>query len=140
MIAMQSDQGGLGAVSAGLAETLVLLGGLPAIFLIGVVMPFAGVMSLFKSWQEAKKDANEPARTTTVWMLVSQLGGGVLAILVLPLLHLAGVPTVLSAIFAGLAYAFALIMPVAYFLSPPHLHNSTTSNSLPTPNSQKPPR
>jgi len=115
--AMQSDAGagGLGAVSAGLAETFVLLCAIPVIFVVGVVLPFAGVMSLVKSWREAKEAANEPARETVFWMLVSQLGGGVLAILVLPLLHLVGVPQVLSTVFAGLAYGFALIMPIAYF-------------------------
>ena len=120
MAAMQSEatgSGGLGAVSAGVSEAVVLLVGLPLIFLIGVVMPFAGVMSLVKSWREAKKEGKEAARRTTFWMLVSQLGGGVLAILVLPLLHLAGVPTILSATFAGFAYAFALIMPLAYFMT-----------------------
>ena len=113
---MQADAGagGLGAVSADTAMALVLLLAIPVVFVIGVVLPFAGVMSLVKSWREAKADANEPARVTTYWMLVSQLGGGVLAILVLPLLHLVGVPQALSTVFAGLAYGFALIMPIAY--------------------------
>jgi hypothetical protein len=122
--AMQSDTGGLGAVSAGLVETFVLLGAIPAIFVVGIVLPFAGVMSLFKSWQEAKQAGNEPARQVTFWMLISQLGGGVLAVLVLPLLHFVGVPPVLSMSFAGLAYGFALIMPAAYFLSTTQLRNS----------------
>src|SRR6185369_7872710 len=69
--AMQSDAGagGLGAVSAGLAETFVLLCAIPVIFVVGVVLPFAGVMSLVKSWREAKEAANEPARETMFWML-----------------------------------------------------------------------
>jgi len=120
----ESGAGGLGAVSAGFTESLVLLAGLPAIFLIGIVLPFGGVMSLFKSWQEAKKEENSAARTATFWMLISQLGGGVLSVLVLPLLHLAGVPPVLSTTFAGLAYGFALIMPIAYVRSTPQLRNS----------------
>lgn len=114
MEAQSTGSGGLGAVSAGLSEALLILGGLPAIFFIGIVVPFCGVMSLFKSWQEAKTTANEPARTTTFWMLISQLAGGVLAVLVLPLLHLIGVPWVLATAFAGLAYVFALILPIAY--------------------------
>jgi hypothetical protein len=115
MAAMQSETGGLGAVSAGIAESLVLLAGLPALFVVGIILPFSGVMSLFKSWQEAKKASNGPARVTTFWMLISQLAGGVLAVLVLPLLHFAGVPQLWSTVFAGFAYAFALIMPIAYF-------------------------
>jgi len=116
MTAVQADtgSGGLGAVSAGIGESLVLLGGIPAIFVAGIVLPFCGVMSLVKSWQEAKKASNEPARMTTFWMLISQLAGGVLAVLVLPLLHFVGVPQMWSTVLAGLAYAFALIMPLAY--------------------------
>jgi hypothetical protein len=112
--AAQTGSGGLGAVSAGLTETLVLLGATPMIFVIGIVLPLAGMLSLFKSWKEAKQAQNEPARVATFWMLISQLGGGVLAILVLPLLHLAGVPAILSTVFAGFAYAFAMILPIAF--------------------------
>jgi len=132
------DSGGLGAVSSGIAEPLILLGGLPIIFLVGIVLPFCGVMSLVNSWKDAKKAGDEPARVTTFWMLISQLAGGVLAVLVLPLLHLAGVPAMLSAVFAGFAYVFALIMPVAFLASgalngdapasTPQLHNAATPN------------
>lgn len=115
MSALQSDAGGLGAVSAGLVEALILLGGIPAIMLVGIVLPLSGVMSLFKSWHEARTAANEPARRASFWILVSQLGGGVLAILVLPLLHFVGVPPLWSTVFAGLAYGFALTMPLAFF-------------------------
>jgi len=139
MIAMQSEQGsgGLGAVSAGIPEALVLLGGLPFFLAIGVVVPLAGVLSLVKSWREAKEASNEPARRATFWMLISQLAGGVLAILVLPLLHLVGVPALWSTMFAGFAYAFGLVMPVALLMarvdgdapgSSPQLRNATTPN------------
>lgn len=112
--ATQSGSGGLGAVSAGLTETVILLGAIPMVVVIGIVLPLAGMLSLFKSWKEAKQAQNEPARVATFWMLISQLGGGVLAILVLPLLHLAGVPAILSTVFAGFAYAFAMILPIAF--------------------------
>jgi len=114
MQAANTGSGGLGAVSAGLTEVLGLLSGLPALLLIGVVLPLSGVMSLVKSWQESKQTSNEPARVTTFWMLISQLAGGVLAVLVLPLLNFIGVPPIWSTIFAGLAYLFALILPFAY--------------------------
>ena len=134
--ALQSDagSGGIGAVG-GLSEALILLASLPPFLFIGVVLPLAGIVSLVKSWKEAKETSNEPARKTTFWMLISQLAGGVLAILVLPLLRLAGVPPLWSTIFAGFAYAFALIMPYAFLAargfgdapgSTPQLHNSAT--------------
>ena len=101
------------AVLVGPAPVVILLASLPFFLVIGVLLPLAGVLSLVKSWQEAKAASNEPARKATFWMLISQLAGGVLAILVLPLLHFAGVPAVLSTMFAGFAYAFALVMPIA---------------------------
>src|SRR4030095_9642417 len=102
-------------------------------------------MSLVKSWREAKAVSDEPARKTTFWMLISQLAGGVLAILVLPLLRLAGIPPLWSTIFAGFAYAFALIMPYAFLAargfgdapgSTPHHHNPATPKKRPSHNSQ----
>jgi hypothetical protein len=134
--AVQSDagSGGIGAVSAGISEALILLAGLPVVFFSGVVLPLAGVLSLVKSWREAKAASDEPARKVTFWMLISQLAGGVLAILVLPLLRLAGIPPLWSTVFAGFAYAFALIMPYAFLAargfgdagSTPQLHNPAT--------------
>lgn len=109
-----AGSGGLGAVSdTGLIAIVVLLS-VPLVVLVGVVLPFCGVLSLFKSWQEAKQDGNEPARLVTLRMLISQMGGGVLAVLVLPLLHLIGVGPPWSAVVAALTYACALIMPLAY--------------------------
>jgi len=106
--------GGVGAVSsvAGLAVLLLLV--IPAIVVVGVVLPLAGVLSLVKSWREATTDRRERDRSATLWMLVSQLGGGVLAILVLPLLHFVGVGTPWSVAIAALSYAFALLLPIAF--------------------------
>lgn len=108
-----TGSGGLGAVSDGLIAIVVLLA-LPMIVLIGVVLPFAGVLSLFKSWQEARNDDDSAARAATFRLLISQMGGGVLAVIVLPLLQLIRVGPPWSTIIAALAYAFALVMPLAY--------------------------
>lgn len=114
MLAVTSDSGGLGAVSAGATVSLVLLLMIPAIFLVGIVLPFAGIMSLVASLREARRTADEPARVVTFWMVISQLAGGVLAVLVLPLLHFIGVATLWATLFAALTYAFALLMPVTF--------------------------
>jgi hypothetical protein len=87
---------------------------LPLLFVVTLVLPFSGIMSLFKSWQEAKAAADVPARTTTFWMLMSQLAGGVLAVLVLPMLHFAGITRAWATLIALLTYAFGLLMPLAY--------------------------
>jgi hypothetical protein len=109
---LAAEGGTLGAVS--LDASLVLLLVLPAVFVVGVVLPFGGAMSLFKSWQEARARGDGAARVTTFWMLMSQMAGGVLAVLVLPLLHVIGVGRPWGTILAVLTYAFGLLMPVAF--------------------------
>lgn len=106
--------GGLGAVSAGVTVSLVLLLIIPGLFLVGLVLPFAGVMSLFSSWREARKAADAPARITTLWMLISQMAGGVLAALVAPLLHLVGVNVLWSSVVGALTYACGVLMPLSF--------------------------
>lgn len=108
-----SGSGGLGAVSAG-ASAMAMLLALPVVFVVGIVLPFSAVMSLFNSWKEAKKTGDQPARLTTFWMLISQMGGGVLSVLVLPMLHLVGVGPLWATAIAALAYAFALLFPAAF--------------------------
>jgi hypothetical protein len=109
--------GGLAAVSADLAEELALLLILvviPVVFVLGLVVPFAALLSLYKAWVTAKAARMEAARVTTFWILISQMGGGVLTILIIPLLHVAA-PTGLWATIAGiLLFAFGLLMPLAF--------------------------
>jgi hypothetical protein len=108
-----NGSGGLGAVSVGFSLLLLLLL-VPLILIVGVVVPCAGVLSLVKSWREAREDGRERDREATLWMLVSQLGGGILSILVLPMLHLVGVGPPWSVMIAALSYAFALLLPLAF--------------------------
>ena len=106
--------GGLGAVVDGGAIVIAMLLALPVVFVVALVLPFASVMSLFTSWREAKQRADAPARVATFLMLVSQMGGGILSVLVLPMLHLVGVGAFLAVSIAALAYAFALLFPAAF--------------------------
>jgi hypothetical protein len=87
---------------------------LPILVLLGIVVPFAGLLSLFKSWQEAKARNLPAARRVTMWMLVSQLGGGVLTILVIPLLRLVAPTGPWVTIAAALLFGFSLLMPIAF--------------------------
>jgi hypothetical protein len=115
--ATDAGSGGLGAVSAGAAEVSILMGALiliPLLFVLGVVAPFAGLLSLYKSWQAATKTGIESARITTFWMLISQLAGGVLTILIIPLLRVVSPTGPWVTIAATLLFAFGLLMPIAY--------------------------
>jgi hypothetical protein len=102
--------GGLDVVAA-----LALLGiVMPAIFILGVVTPFAGLLSLYKSWLAAKAAGIDAARRTTLWMLISQMAGGVLTILIIPLLHLVAPSGPWVTIAAALLFGFGLLMPAAF--------------------------
>lgn len=105
--------GGIGAVSPELGLVLLVVI-VPALLFVGALLPLAAVASLVKSWREAGADGRDADRSATLWMLISQLGGGVLAILVLPMLHLIGVGPPWSVAIAALSYAFALLLPLAF--------------------------
>jgi hypothetical protein len=99
----------------GLEQALVLLAlVIPSIFLLGVVVPFAGLLSLYKSWLRAKAENIRSARLTTFWMLVSQLAGGVLTILIIPLLRLVAPRGPWVTIAAALLFGVGLLMPLAF--------------------------
>jgi len=92
----------------------LLVIGMPTILIVGVVLPFAGLMSLYKSWQDARREGRSDARVTTFWMLISQLAGGVLTILIVPVLHFAAPTGPWVTIASALLFGFGLLMPVAF--------------------------
>jgi hypothetical protein len=108
------DAVGAIGVSMDLTLALLVLLMLPLLFIAGMVLPFGGVMSLFKSWQEAKAAGDAAAQTTTFWMLMSQMAGGVLTIVVVPLLSFVGIRGVWATLIAALTYAFGLLMPATF--------------------------
>ena len=109
--------GGFGAVSAGGGLILMLAAlavVLTLVFVLGLVVPFSGLLSLYKSWLVARVRGIEPARLTTQWMLISQMGGGVLTILIIPLLRLVAPSGPWVTIASALFLACALLMPLAF--------------------------
>jgi hypothetical protein len=110
-----SGSGGVGAVSAGLVEGLALLVVVvPLFFVVGLVLPFAAVLSLYKTWLTAKAAGVEAARITTFWILISQLAGGVLTILIIPLLRTVAPAGPWVTIAAVLLFGCGLLMPLAF--------------------------
>jgi len=116
MAAASSDgSGALGAATPDMVTALaILVIGVPALFLVGIILPFAGLMSLYKSWQEAKRAGLSGERLTTFWILISQVAGGVLTILVIPVLHLAEPRGPWVTIAAALLFGFGLLMPIVF--------------------------
>ena len=113
--AADAGSGGLGAVSSGIGEGVaLLLVVVPLLFLIGLVVPFAALMSLYNSWRTARVAAVEAARVTTLWILISQMAGGVLTILIIPLLRIVAPTGPWVTMAAALLFAFGLLMPIAF--------------------------
>ena len=95
----------------GLVATAVAL---PLIGVFGVVVPLAGLVSLYKSYKEASAAGNDRPARAAFWMLVSQVGGGILAAILLPLLHMLALPLAWTTAASALLFAFGILMPLAY--------------------------
>ena len=112
--------GGFGAVSPGLGVLLLLAAVAVAgsiIVVLGILVPFAGLLSLYKSFLAARDRGIESARKVTWMMLVSQLGGGVLTILVVPLMRRVAPAGPWVTIASALLFACAMLMPLAFALA-----------------------
>jgi hypothetical protein len=88
--------------------------GIPTLVVVTLVLPMAGLLSLYKSWLEAAGDNRKGARVITFWILVSQLAGGVLTILIVPLLHVVTSQGPWVTIASALLFGFGLLMPIAF--------------------------
>ena len=114
------ESGGPGPITSGAGLLAALaLGGivLAFVFVLGLVVPFAALLSLYKSWLIARARGIEAARLATHWMLVSQMGGGVLTILIIPLLRLAAPAGPWVTIASALLFACAILLPAAFALA-----------------------
>lgn len=117
--------GGFGAVSSGLTMLVLLAAAgilMAVVFVLGILVPFAGLLSLYKSFLVARARGIDSARRTTWLMLVSQLGGGVLTILVVPLMRLVAPSGPWVTIASVLLFACAMLMPLAFALAVWRLH------------------
>ncbi|HET7699152.1 MAG TPA: hypothetical protein VFK57_25760 [Vicinamibacterales bacterium] len=121
----RGGSGGFGAVSPGLTVLLLLAAvgsAMTIVVALGIIVPFAGLLSLYKSFLVARTRGIESARRTTLLMLVSQLGGGALTILVVPLMRLMTPSGPLVTIASGLLFACAMLMPLAFAIGVWRLH------------------
>ena len=116
---------GIGAVSSGLTVLVLLAAAavlMALVLVLGIVVPFAGLLSLYKSFLAARTRGIESARKTTWLMLVSQLGGGVLTILIVPLLRLVAPSGPWVTLASLLLFACAMLMPLAFAIAVWRLH------------------
>ncbi len=95
-------------------QVLTVFIGLPMIFIVGVVLPFAGLLSIYYSVLAARAAGLEQVGRPLMGILISQLAGGVLAILIIPLLHFVAPSGPWVTIAAALLFGFGLVMPMAF--------------------------
>jgi hypothetical protein len=87
---------------------------LPLVGFYGVVVPLAGLLSLYKSYAEARAAGKHAPARAAFWMLVSQVSGGILAAILLPLLHMIALPLVWTTVASALLFACGILMPLSY--------------------------
>jgi hypothetical protein len=87
---------------------------LPTVLVACVVLPFAGLLSLYKSWQDTRRESPDGTSTVTLTVLISQLAGGVLTILIVPLLHVVSPTGPWPVIAAALLFGVGLLFPIAF--------------------------
>src|SRR5829696_6051599 len=92
-----------------------LVFGFPLMVLLGAVLPFAGIISLLRSYRETATPAGVPAARRVLWLiLLSQIAGGVLAVVFAPVLARVA-PNSLSLTFVTvLVWALGLLTPMAF--------------------------
>jgi len=88
--------------------------GVPLMALAGVVMPLAGLLVLYKTCLRVRDLKIEAARVSTLGVFVSQLAGGILAVLVAPLVHIIVPSGPWAPILAGAMFGFGILMPLAF--------------------------
>lgn len=96
---------------------LTLFIGLPTLFIVALLAPVAGLLSLYYSYLAARSANLPQAQAPLMGILFSQLAGGVVAILIIPLLHVVAPTGPWVTMAAALLFGFGLIMPVAFAIA-----------------------
>jgi hypothetical protein len=103
--------------AAGLTAPYVVAGivfGFPLLVLLGIVLPVAGVVSFFRSYQDVQAQGLHSLRRPLELLLLSQLAGGTLAILFAPVLAVLAGNSTLRVALTIVLWILGLLTPVAY--------------------------
>jgi hypothetical protein len=92
----------------------LLLVGLPWLFIVLIVLPFAGLVSLYASWHATRNAGARIEARVTLLILISQLAGGVLGLIVVPLVRAVFPGSALVTAASVLLVACGLLMPLAF--------------------------
>lgn len=100
--------------SLGFVVTLLIFG-FPLIVLLGVVLPVAAILSFVRSYREAGAAEGSPnARPVIAGILLSQVAGGVLAIVFAPVLAVVAPDSYVLKLLGLTMWALTLLTPLAF--------------------------
>jgi hypothetical protein len=103
--------------AAGLTAPYVVAGivfGFPLLVLLGIVLPVAGVVSFFRSYQDVQAQGLHSLRRPLELILLSQIAGGTLTILFAPVLAVLAGNSTLRVALTIVLWILGLLTPVAY--------------------------
>jgi hypothetical protein len=93
----------------------VIVFGFPLLVLLGIVLPVTAVVSLVRSHREVVQTAPiAHLRRPIEWILISQIGGGTLAILFAPVLATLAPGSATLTVVTLLIWALGLLTPLAF--------------------------
>jgi hypothetical protein len=87
--------------------------GFPLVVLLGFVLPVAAIVSLLRSFRDARL-LSAPIARPLAMILVSQIAGGMLAIVFGPVIATAAAGTIVTVVLKGIIWLLALLTPVAF--------------------------
>jgi hypothetical protein len=90
-----------------------LVFGFPLLVLLGFVLPVAAIVSLLRSYRDARH-LGAPIARPIAWILISQIAGGVLAIVFTPLLATTTTAVVVVVVMKLAIWVLGLLTPAAF--------------------------
>lgn len=87
--------------------------GFPLLVLLGFVLPIAAIVSLLRSFRDARL-LNAPIARPLAMILVSQIAGGMLAIVFGPVIATAAAGAIVTFVLKAIIWLLALLTPVAF--------------------------
>jgi hypothetical protein len=89
--------------------------GFPLLVLLGAVLPFAGIISLLRSYRETATPQGVPPARRVLWLiLLSQVAGGVLAVVFAPVLARVAPNSFALTFVTMMIWALGLLTPLAF--------------------------
>ena len=95
----------------------MLVFGFPLVVLLGFVLPVAAIVSLLRTHREIQDTELAYLKLPLELILLSQIGGGTLAVLFAPVLAVLAPTSVMQPVLTVVIWALGLMTPVAFAIA-----------------------